>query len=153
YYSSSPNRLLSLHPDYVMTHVIWPQEVGRCDVVCEFLFDADEVRRPGFDPSDAADFWDLTNRQDWHACELAYQGTESVGYNRGRLSTLEWMVHIFDNFVADRLLGTKEWTPITRSGRKPRRAPPAHIMLSWSFAASDIFSGVQGGSHTTSTLT
>jgi len=118
YYIIYPNMLLSLHPDYVMTHVIWPQEVGRCDVVCEFLFDADEVRRPGFDPSDAADFWDLTNRQDWHACELAYQGTESVGYNRGRLSTLEWMVHIFDNFVADRLLGTKEWTPITRSGKE-----------------------------------
>jgi len=28
-------------------------------VVCELLFHPDEQARPGFDPSDAADFWDL----------------------------------------------------------------------------------------------
>jgi phenylpropionate dioxygenase-like ring-hydroxylating dioxygenase large terminal subunit len=116
YYIVYPNLLLSLHPDYVMTHVIWPQDAGRCDIVCEFLFDAKETARPDFDPSDAVDFWDLTNRQDWRACELAYQGTRSGGYTKGRLSSLEWMVHIFDNFVADRLLGKTERTPINRSG-------------------------------------
>jgi phenylpropionate dioxygenase-like ring-hydroxylating dioxygenase large terminal subunit len=120
YYILYPNMLLSLHPDYVMTHVIWPQDVGRCEVICEFLFDADEVRRENFDPSDAADFWDLTNRQDWRACELTYQGTLSGGYTKGRLSTLEWMVHIFDNFVADRLLGKTEHTLITRTGKEAR---------------------------------
>jgi len=105
YYIVYPNMLLSLHPDYVMTHTIWPQGPGRCEIVCEFLFDAQEMAKPGFDPSDAVDFWDLTNKQDWRACELAYQGTRSGGYERGRLSSLEWMVHIFDNFVADRLTG------------------------------------------------
>lgn len=118
YYIVYPNMLLSLHPDYVMTHVIWPQDVGRCDIVCDFLFDADEVARPDFDPSDAADFWDLTNRQDWKVCELTYQGTRSGGYTKGRLSSLEWMVHIFDNFVADRLLGKTERTPIVRTGKE-----------------------------------
>jgi Rieske 2Fe-2S family protein len=118
YYILYPNMLLSLHPDYVMTHVIWPQDVGRCDIVCEFLFDAKEVAKPNFDPSDAVDFWDLTNRQDWRVCELAYQGTQSGGYTKGRLSSLEWMVHIFDNFVADRLLGKPVRTPITRSGKE-----------------------------------
>jgi Rieske 2Fe-2S family protein len=105
YYIVYPNMLLSLHPDYVMTHTIWPSGPGRSDIVCEFLFDKDEVARPDFDPSDAVDFWDLTNRQDWHVCELAFQGTQSGGYTKGRLSSLEWMVHIFDNFVADRLAG------------------------------------------------
>jgi len=105
YYIVYPNMLLSLHPDYVMTHTIWPSGPGRSDIVCEFLFDKDEVARPDFDPSDAVDFWDLTNRQDWHVCELAFKGTQSGGYTKGRLSSLEWMVHIFDNFVADRLAG------------------------------------------------
>ncbi len=107
YYIVYPNMLLSLHPDYVMTHTVWPQGTGRSEVVCEFLFHPDEMARPGFDPGDAVEFWDLTNKQDWRACELAYQGTRSGGYERGRLSTLEWMVHIFDNFVADRLTGRR----------------------------------------------
>jgi Rieske 2Fe-2S family protein len=112
YYIVYPNMLLSLHPDYVMTHTIWPSGPGRSDIVCEFLFDKDEVARPDFDPSDAVDFWDLTNRQDWHVCELAFQGTQSGGYTKGRLSSLEWMVHIFDNFVADRLAGRTEPTRV-----------------------------------------
>ncbi len=105
YYIVYPNLLLSLHPDYVMTHTVWPDGPGRSEIICEFLFDADDVARPDFDPSDAADFWDLTNRQDWRVCELTWQGTQSGGYTKGRLSSLEWMVHVFDNFVADRLAG------------------------------------------------
>jgi Rieske 2Fe-2S family protein len=114
YYIVYPNLLLSLHPDYVMTHVVWPQGPGRSEIINEFLFAADEVGKPDFDPSDAVDFWDMTNRQDWRACELAQKGVASKGYDRGRLSSLEWMVHIFDNFVADRLLGR---TTMTRPGR------------------------------------
>jgi len=115
YYIVYPNLLLSLHPDYVMTHTVWPQGTGQSEIVCEFLFDPEEAARPDFDPSDAVDFWDLTNRQDWRACELAYQGTQSGGYSRGRLSPLEWMVHIFDNFVADRLTGKDQPTPLRRT--------------------------------------
>ncbi|HEX9426800.1 MAG TPA: aromatic ring-hydroxylating dioxygenase subunit alpha [Candidatus Polarisedimenticolia bacterium] len=107
YYIVYPNLLLSLHPDYVMTHTVWPSGPGRSEVTCEFLFDAREVAKPGFDPSDAVDFWDLTNKQDWKACELAFEGTRSKGYERGRLSSLEWMVNIFDRFVADRLTGAR----------------------------------------------
>ncbi|HEU4400831.1 MAG TPA: aromatic ring-hydroxylating dioxygenase subunit alpha [Candidatus Polarisedimenticolia bacterium] len=107
YYIVYPNLLLSLHPDYVMTHTIWPDGPGRSEIICEFLFHPDEMARPGFDPSDAVEFWDMTNKQDWRVCELAWQGTSSTGYERGRLSSLEWMVHIFDNFVADRLTGRK----------------------------------------------
>lgn len=114
YYIVYPNMLLSLHPDYVMTHTVWPDGPGKSEIVCEFLFDAEDVARPDFDPSDAADFWDLTNRQDWRVCELTYQGTASGGYTKGRLSSLEWMVHVFDNFVADRLAGRTEPAPLER---------------------------------------
>jgi phenylpropionate dioxygenase-like ring-hydroxylating dioxygenase large terminal subunit len=105
YYIIYPNIFLSLHPDYVMTHTLWPAGPGRTDIECEFLFDPREMTVPGFDPSDAVRFWDETNRQDWSVCERAHLGTGSSSYDRGRLSRLEWMTHIFDKFVADRLLG------------------------------------------------
>ena len=44
---------------------------------------------PDFDPTDAVDFWDLTNRQDWHVCELQQRGTRSRSWVSGRYSTIE----------------------------------------------------------------
>lgn len=105
YYIVYPNLFISLHPDYVMTHTLWPEAPGRTTIECEFLFDPEEMARPGFDPSDAVDFWHETNLQDWSVCERTQLGTGSMSYDRGRLSRLEWMTHIFDRFVADRLLG------------------------------------------------
>ena len=56
-------------------------------------------RRPGFDPSDAVAFWDLTNRQDWHVCELQQRGTRSRSWVAGRYSNQEPSVHAFDLMV------------------------------------------------------
>jgi Rieske 2Fe-2S family protein len=97
-----PNLLLSLHPDYVMTHQVWPVDAEHSRVVCEWLFDPQVMAAPGFDPSDAVDFWDLTNRQDWAVCERQQRGTASRGYVAGRYSLMEDMVHAFDLMVADR---------------------------------------------------
>ncbi len=33
-----PNFLLSLHPDYVMTHTLWPRAHDRTEIVCEWHF-------------------------------------------------------------------------------------------------------------------
>ncbi|MEA2622970.1 MAG: glycine betaine catabolism [Chloroflexota bacterium] len=105
YFVVWPNLLLSLHPDYVMTHQVWPLEPGRSRVVCEWLFDPQVMARPDFDPSDAIDFWDLTNRQDWRVCELQQEGTSSAAYTPGRYSLMEDMVHAFDLMCADRYAG------------------------------------------------
>ena len=40
-------------------------------------------RAPGFDPADAVEFWDMTNRQDWHVCELSQAGISSRAYTPG----------------------------------------------------------------------
>ena len=97
-----PNMLLSLHPDYVMTHQVWPLDAERSHVVCEWLFDPRTMAEPGFDPTDAVDFWDLTNRQDWAVCERQQEGTRSRAYTPGRYALMEDMVHTFDLMVADR---------------------------------------------------
>ena len=102
YYVVWPNLLVSLHPDYLMTHQVWPVEPGRSVIHCDWFFHPDTIAREDFDPSDAIDFWDLTNRQDWHVCELQQRGTASKGYTAGRYSNQEDSVHAFDLMCADR---------------------------------------------------
>ena len=101
YFVAWPNLMLSLHPDYVMTHQVWPLDAERSRVVCEWLFEPQTMARQDFDPSDAVDFWDLTNRQDWAVCERQQVGTRSRAYRAGRYSLMEDMVHAFDLMVAD----------------------------------------------------
>jgi Rieske 2Fe-2S family protein len=81
-----PTLLLSVHPDYVMTHVLEPLSAGRTRVRCQWLFPPEALARDGFDPAYAVDFWDITNRQDWSACESVQRGVGSAGYQPGPLS-------------------------------------------------------------------
>ena len=79
YYSIFPNVLLSLHPDYVMVHQLWPQSSERTLILCDWFFH----------PEDAIEFWDMTNKQDWHVCELSQQGIASRAYEAGPYSSRE----------------------------------------------------------------
>jgi Rieske 2Fe-2S family protein len=83
YYSIFPNLLLSMHPDYVMVHQIWPQSPVRVLIYCDWFFLPDAFGRPDFHPDDAIEFWDMTNKQDWHVCELSQQGIASRSYQPG----------------------------------------------------------------------
>jgi glycine betaine catabolism A len=91
YYSIFPNMLLSLHPEYVMVHQLWPQSPDRTLILCDWFFHPDAVRggRPAFNPDDAIEFWDMTNKQDWHVCELSQQGISSRAYEPGPYSSRE----------------------------------------------------------------
>jgi Rieske 2Fe-2S family protein len=89
YYSIFPNLLLSLHPDYVMVHQLWPQSPERVLIYCDWFFHPDAFGCPGFHPEDAIEFWDMTNRQDWHVCELSQQGIASRAYRPGPYSPRE----------------------------------------------------------------
>ncbi len=96
YYSISPNFLLSLHPDYVMFHTLWPQAVDRTRIRCHWLFHPDTLADPRFDIDDGVKFWDLTNRQDWHVCELSQLGVSSRAYVPGPYSRRESCSIAFD---------------------------------------------------------
>jgi glycine betaine catabolism A len=111
YYAILPNMLLNLHPDYVVTYRFDPRAVDRTDVECEWLFHRDEIARPGFDPSDAVDFWDVTNRQDWELSDLAQAGIRSRGYRPGPYSNREEMLAAFDRWVLDRVGTLPEAAP------------------------------------------
>ena len=89
YYSIFPSMLLSMHPDYVMVHQIWPQSPGRTRVVCDWFFHPEAFNAADFRPEDAVEFWDVTNKQDWHVCELSQQGIASRAYEPGPYSPRE----------------------------------------------------------------
>jgi glycine betaine catabolism A len=83
-----PNLLLSLHPDYVMTHRMTPLAPDRTQVECAWYFASADV-----DPAYAVDFWDTTNRQDWGACESVQRGLASPHFRPGPLAPNEDAVH------------------------------------------------------------
>jgi Rieske 2Fe-2S family protein len=103
YYALFPNFLLSLHPDYMMTHTIWPLAPDHTRVICEWHFQPEELARPGFSAEDVVSFWDMTNRQDWHVCELSQAGISSRGYRPGRYSNREDLLYQFDRYILEQL--------------------------------------------------
>ena len=104
YFLLFPNLLVSLHPDYVMLHTLWPRATGRTEVVCEWFFEPATMAADGFDPGDAVSFWDQVNREDWHVCNLTQRGMASSGFVPGRYTLQEDDVHDFDVMVAQRYL-------------------------------------------------
>jgi Rieske 2Fe-2S family protein len=104
YFALFPNALVSLHPDYFMLHTLWPRSSGHTEVTCEWFFEPETIAREDFDPSDAVDFWDMVNRQDWHVCELTQKGVRTKGYTAGRYSGEEADTHAFDLMVAGRYM-------------------------------------------------
>jgi glycine betaine catabolism A len=118
YVNIFPNVLVSLHPDYVMTHLLTPVAVDRTLIECTWAFAPEALDRPGFDPGYAVEFWDITNRQDWGACESVQRGLSSQHALAGPLSPDEDAVYHFVGQVARGYTGE----PIWNAPPKPTRA-------------------------------
>ncbi len=84
-----PNLMLSLSADHVAAFVLTPLAVNRTRIVCDLLFAPEEAALPSFDPSDAADLWDLVNHQDWAVCESVQRGMSSRSYTGGWYAPME----------------------------------------------------------------
>ncbi len=113
YVNVFPNVLISLHPDYVMVHRLVPLAANRTRIECSWAFAPEAMARPGFDPSYAIDFWDITNRQDWSACESVQRGLSSPHAVAGPLSPQEDAVYQYVTMVARGYLGQPVWNPGT----------------------------------------
>lgn len=103
YYTVFPNFLISPHPDYLLTHTVWPLSPDRTRIICDWYFTREAMQGKDFDPSDAVEFWDVTNKQDWSLCERAQQGAESRGYRPGPYQPGERVVHAFDDWYLARM--------------------------------------------------
>ena len=69
--------------------VAQPIAPDRTRIICEWYFHPDAIGDPDFDPRGAIEFWDMTNRQDWHLCTISQQGISSRGYIPGPYSEME----------------------------------------------------------------
>jgi Rieske 2Fe-2S family protein len=98
YYTIFPNMLLSLHPEYVMVHQLLPQSPERTLILCDWFFHPDAFARDDFNPDDAIEFWDITNKQDWHVCELSQQGISSRAHKPGPYSSRESIPAAWDEY-------------------------------------------------------
>jgi Rieske 2Fe-2S family protein len=89
YYTFMPNMALSIHPDYVNYYLLTPVSVDVTIVETEWMFNPANEGNPAFNPRDAIDFWDVTNRQDWDICERSQLGVQSRRYEPGPYSPRE----------------------------------------------------------------
>ncbi len=96
YYVLFPHTLLSLHHDYAMVHTLWPIAPSETRVECRWLFHPETLVSSEFDPSDAVDFWDKTNKEDWHVSEQTQLGLLSNRYSPGPYGGREAMSAAFD---------------------------------------------------------
>lgn len=89
-----PNLLISAHPDFVMTHRLVPLAPDRTWLECSWLVlpEEDGSVSPA---TGAVDFWDLTNTQDWKACESVQRGLASPHFAPGPMAPDEDAVSQF----------------------------------------------------------
>ncbi|HEX6356450.1 aromatic ring-hydroxylating dioxygenase subunit alpha [Actinophytocola sp.] len=101
YLALFPDLLLSLHPDYVMTHRLRPVGPDATLVECSWLA-LGEARH-------AEEFWDRTNRQDWAACESVQRGLASPHFRPGPFAPNEDAVHQWVAMIGRAYQGQPPW--------------------------------------------
>jgi Rieske 2Fe-2S family protein len=95
--------MISLSADHVAAFTLWPRSPTVTTIVCDFLFAPGEMARATFDPSDAVEFWDIVNRQDWTICEGVQRGMRSRMFESGFYAPMEsWSLDI-RRYIAERL--------------------------------------------------
>ncbi len=98
-----PNMMISLSMDHVAAFTIFPRDAGHSTVICDFLFHPYEIAKPEFDASDAVDFWDLINRQDWAVLEGVQKGMGSRRFGHGYYAPMESASQDIRRYIAARL--------------------------------------------------
>ena len=150
YYVLWPTVFLSIHPDYLLVHRLVPVAPDRTTVICQLLFEPATMALPDFDATDAIAFWDLTNSQDWHVCEMQQLGTKSSSWVSGRYSNQEASVHAFDLMVAERYAGlpfSASRTVRERYDVPPPKEAPIGQLDAGAWAQTGAASGGTGHDH------
>jgi Rieske 2Fe-2S family protein len=98
-----PNLFVSLACDHAAVFILRPRGAERTDIVCHFLFEPCEIEKPAFNPADAVEFWDITNRQDWAICESVQRGIRSRVHQHGYYAPMEDYSLDIRRYVRERL--------------------------------------------------
>ena len=95
--------MVSLHPEYVMAHQLFPTAIDQTQINCYWLFPESTITNGMYHPNQAVDFWDKTNRQDWRICEQSQRGIQSKKYSPGPYSGQESLLAAFDRYYLQAL--------------------------------------------------
>ena len=98
-----PNLFLSMAREHVTFYILKAVSASKTIIDCHFLFEPHEMDKADFDPSDAVDFWDLVNRQDWAICERVQQGMGARVHERGVYAPMEDYNLDIRKYVLDRV--------------------------------------------------
>lgn len=95
-----PHVFINLTPDHVITHRIIPLDQDTSIVICDWLFDPEEMAKPDFEPMDAVELFHRVNEQDFEACQWCHENMSSKAYkNGGILVPIENHVSKFYNYI------------------------------------------------------
>lgn len=98
-----PNVLLSLHPDFVLTHHLKAIGPGRTRIECAWYTLNGKI------DSGPVDFWHRINLQDWSACESVQRGLTSPHYRPGPFSPIEDSVYRWVTLIGRAYGGMPPW--------------------------------------------
>jgi glycine betaine catabolism A len=98
-----PNMMISLAADHVAAFTLFPKSAGETIIFCDFLFHPLEIAKPTFNPSDATEFWDVVNKQDWVVCEGVHRGMGSSRFTRGYYAPMEDMSADIRRYIQTKL--------------------------------------------------
>jgi choline monooxygenase len=119
-----PNALFSSTHDCFWWTVLYPKGPGRSKLSLGFCFPKSTVALPNFSEMVQPYYnrWDLSIPEDDAAVEAQHAGLLSRVRGPGRLSTMEPMVSLFDNWVLDQVLD--ESTPrLSHANRRAALVP------------------------------
>ncbi len=119
-----PNVFLILVPDHVVFFRLEPLAPDQTRVTCDWLFEREALADPAFDPSDAVELLDITNRQDFEVCERCQLGMGSRSFRDGGvLVPQEHLILDFYDYLGRKIgLGQGESWP----GRPEDLEPDGH---------------------------
>jgi len=92
---------MTAFPDYAITFVFLPLDVAHTEVRCDWLVAGDAQEGIDYNPDEVAELWDVTNKQDWHLCEVNQLGVQSRSYEPGPHSTVgePYIADFLDNYL------------------------------------------------------
>ena len=94
YYGATvfPNMFIDVTGTSVVVSSMWPSGPGETTVVMEYLFAADTVAAPGFDPTEIVEFSELVGRQDYDVAERVQRGVASRYFDHGVLAPQDYLI-------------------------------------------------------------
>ena len=99
YYGATifPNMFIDVTGTSVIVSTLLPRAAGETTVVMEYLFAADTIAAPGFDPAEIVEFSELVGKQDYVVSERVQRGVSSRYFDHGVLAPQD---HLIVDFLA-----------------------------------------------------